>query len=421
MSSPTSLAQITVQVDALAVIRDVEEGLIEAEDFWVSCYETNKSSVHGKVRVTIDDQARDRCAFVGREGVQCKQLTKNTLQISCLALRISSRTVQFPARTITLPPVPTTKTSSKLDYGITSLDVSSDGQTWAAGLGNGSVVLCAGTKGEAPSITIVHKASVSDIKLVDRNGNDWKVLSASEDFTLSLSSLSPTPSAPLRLTSHTRALTSVSLLSSSSQAVSAGKDGTLRIWDISPSSDGKHLGMIRSLGDVPINSISASSSGTIVAMALQSGCFELVDLNTKTTIYTSSTSKGALEAIALYTLSEADSRYFVVTGSRNGTISFYVCAIRDGGVDIKDLGSCIRNGAGVSDIKLVQSKNLYPTALVTTTDGLPYHLQRSDSGEFQVLAEYAGGADCSPIRTIVESGGKVWMAGDDGVIWMYDL
>ncbi|KAG8700030.1 hypothetical protein FRC09_006218 [Ceratobasidium sp. 395] len=428
MSTPTltSLAQVTVQVDALSVIKDVEEGLVEAEDFWVSCYETGKPSVHGKVRVTIDEDVRDQCAFRGRDGIECKQVAKNTFHISCPSLHIHTRTIRFPSRTLTLPALPTTtKNPSKLDYGITSLDVSPDsGRTWVAGLGNGSIVL--GKKGETPTVLgTVHKAAVSGVQFVE-GGN---ILSASEDFTLSLTSLSsPTPTPPLRLTSHTRAITSLSLIPNiPNQAISASKDGTLRIWDISPGT-GRQLGMLRSSGDVPITALSVSSSGTVVAMALQSGYFDLVDLETRLTIFSSSSlastkTYGALDAIALYTYPESGGRHLVVTGSRNGVISFYNCSIRDGGVDVRQLGSCVRNGAGVSDIKLIP-----PSSDIATADGLPYHLQltyppNSDTLEFQVVAEYTGGPDCSPVRTIVGcmESEEVWMAGDDGVIWVYKI
>ncbi|KAG8691532.1 hypothetical protein FRC08_010158 [Ceratobasidium sp. 394] len=194
--------------------------------------------------------------------------------------------------------------------------------------------------------------------------------------------------------------------------------------------------MLRSSGDVAITAISVSDSGRIVAMALQSGHYDLVDLGTRTTIFSSSSSSstpvtktnGALDAIALYTFSESDGRHLLATGSRNGVLSFYICVMRDGGMDVRSIGSCIRNGAGVSDIKLVASNSNYPSVLVATTDGLPYQLQLtptpgSDAVEFEVVAEYAGGADCSPVQSIVGcvESGQVWMAGDDGVIWVYEL
>jgi hypothetical protein len=76
MSTPTSLSQVTVQTDSLSVINDVEEGLVEGEDFWVSCYDVSRPSVHGKVRVATSDEARDRCALKGRDGVECQQSQK---------------------------------------------------------------------------------------------------------------------------------------------------------------------------------------------------------------------------------------------------------------------------------------------------------------------------------------------------------
>ena len=71
---PTQLSQVTVQPDVLSVINDVEQGVIEQEDVWVSCYESDRPSVHGKVQVTILDEARDQCAFKGRDGVACQKI-----------------------------------------------------------------------------------------------------------------------------------------------------------------------------------------------------------------------------------------------------------------------------------------------------------------------------------------------------------
>jgi hypothetical protein len=68
----------------------------------------------------------------------------------------------------------------------------------------------------------------------------------------------------------------------------------------------------------------------------------------------------------------------------------------------------------------------YPRALVATTDGLPYQLRigknsSSAKFEFEVAAEYAGGPDCSPVRSIVGHSATrtVWVAGDDGIVWVY--
>lgn len=63
---------ISVQHDFQTVISDVNDGAIEEEDFWVSCYKTGESSVHGKVRVALGDRGdngqRD-VQFASRDGV----------------------------------------------------------------------------------------------------------------------------------------------------------------------------------------------------------------------------------------------------------------------------------------------------------------------------------------------------------------
>ncbi|CAE6536634.1 unnamed protein product [Rhizoctonia solani] len=461
MSSLINLPQITVQPDALAAIGDVEQGIIENEDIWISCYNLSKPSVHGKVAVSISDGDRTQCAFKGREGVECKRIKDTLFHISCPALHIRDCTVHFPNHTITLPDLSSTKTSSKLDRGINSLDVSPDGEIWAAGLGNGSVLIGASpisTKnGATPLEGSFHKGSVSTVRLVhSTSAIKPRVLSGSEDFSLALAelpNLPPTstglktpatqalPPPGIRLTSHTRSVTSARFLSGGTNAISAGRDGTLRVWDLIPESTSasRQIGMIRSTGDVAINSFAVTStpgSVTLAVLALQSGHFDLVDVEARSTLFSSSgpgfeyTKNGPLDAIDIYPLPTSAHKYLVVTGSQHGILSFYVCAIESSNVTTTSLGSCVRNGAGISDVKLItplgESKDKYPRVLVATNDGLPYQLQISQTTdlsrlEFEVAAEYTGGPDCLPVRTIAwhAESGTVWIAGDDGIIWVY--
>ncbi|KAG8731944.1 hypothetical protein FRC11_001440 [Ceratobasidium sp. 423] len=478
MSSPINLPQVTVQPDALATIGDVEQGIIENEDIWISCYDVLKPSVHGRVAVSISDEDRTQCAFNGREGVECKRIrdvslnypdftaiddyrSKTLFYISCPALHIKDRAIYFPKHVITLPELPPTKTSSKLDRGINSLDVSPDGQIWAGGLGNGSVLVGASPlttrKDATPFEGNFHKGSVSTVQLIySTTAARPRVLSGSEDFSLALIELpnlplsvangSNTPATRalpppgIRLTSHTRSVTSTRSLPGGAKAISAGRDGTLRIWDLAPepTSTSRQIGMIRSTGDVAINSFavtSTSESVTLAVLALQSGHFDLVDVEARSTLFSSSapgfeyTKNGPLDAIDIYPL-PASHKYLVVTGSQRGILSLYVCAIENATVSTTSLGSCIRNGAGISDVKFIapldDSKDKYPRVLVATNDGLPYQLRVSQTTdpswpEFGVAAEYAGGPDCSPVRTIAwhAESNTVWIAGDDGVIWVY--
>ncbi|CAE7179192.1 unnamed protein product [Rhizoctonia solani] len=476
MSSPVSLPQVTVQIDAFAAIGDVEQGIVENEDIWVSCYDSTKSSVHGKVAVAISEEDRTQCDFKGREGVECKRINNTVFHISCPALHINNRAVHFPNHTITLPELTSTKTSSKLDRGINSLDVSIDGQIWVVGLGNGSILVGANPlttkKDAAPLEGNFHKGSVSAVRFIYSASAKPQVISGSEDFSLAFTELPnfPPPSSngsntsvvqalsppSVRLTSHTRSVTSVQPLSSGTKAISAGRDGTIRIWDLTSdtTSVSRQIGMVRSTGDVPINSFAVSSapnSHTLAVLALQSGHFDLVDVETRTTLFTSASGfeyikNGPLDAIDIHPLSPH--KYLVVTGSQRGILSFYICVVENTTVVTTSLGSCIRNGAGISDVKFFPSPNTsegkpiqlgqsmtlayaliqdtYPRVLVATHDGLPYQLQISQTSdlsrlEFEVAAEYTGGADCSPVRTVVwhAASSTVWVAGDDGVVWIY--
>jgi hypothetical protein len=69
---PLSVPQLTVQHDFLAVADDVRAGTIESEDFWVSVYHSERPSIHGKVRLSRNNNSEDETSslhFEARDGV----------------------------------------------------------------------------------------------------------------------------------------------------------------------------------------------------------------------------------------------------------------------------------------------------------------------------------------------------------------
>lgn len=68
MATPTILPITTIQPDFLNVISDVQAGVVPSETIWISCYKTDRPSVHGKVDATLDDSDRDLVVFERREG-----------------------------------------------------------------------------------------------------------------------------------------------------------------------------------------------------------------------------------------------------------------------------------------------------------------------------------------------------------------
>jgi len=71
--NPIFLPITTVQHDFETVVRDVREGTVPSEDFWISCYHRDEPSVHGKVRAELDERDRHLVLLKGREGVQIER------------------------------------------------------------------------------------------------------------------------------------------------------------------------------------------------------------------------------------------------------------------------------------------------------------------------------------------------------------
>ena len=71
--NPIFLPITTVQHDFETVVRDVREGTVPSEDFWISCYHQNEPSVHGKVRAELDERDRHLVLLKGRGGVQIER------------------------------------------------------------------------------------------------------------------------------------------------------------------------------------------------------------------------------------------------------------------------------------------------------------------------------------------------------------
>ncbi|KAG0147575.1 hypothetical protein CROQUDRAFT_16487, partial [Cronartium quercuum f. sp. fusiforme G11] len=106
-----NLPKITIQHDFLSVIADIQTGICTAEDIWISCYrlypksETKPTSVHGKVRVVLDEET-GKIELEARLGVSCQWATTEApyhlrgLLIGCSSLDISPTLVRLPSRTL---------------------------------------------------------------------------------------------------------------------------------------------------------------------------------------------------------------------------------------------------------------------------------------------------------------------------------
>lgn len=159
----------------------------------------------------------------------------------------------------------------------------------------------------------------------------------------------------------------------------------------------------------------------VLCCALQSGRFTILDLTTKSTIFTATASapSSPLHAIAY----KAD-RHLLATGSAHGVISIY--DTRALGVGKAPLVQCQRNGACVEDLAFVEGDSESGSRVslaVATVDGLPFRLGLGIGGDAEPLSPYVMeelvGLDCDPVRVVRVRGNDMWIAGDDGVVRKY--
>lgn len=95
-STITTLPIVNVQNDFQNVIADVQDGL-GSEDFWVSCYKTGSSSVHGKVRVSKEGSEVKLSSISGVEFIRGQRSLHTA---ACSELSISPTRIRVPRRVV---------------------------------------------------------------------------------------------------------------------------------------------------------------------------------------------------------------------------------------------------------------------------------------------------------------------------------
>ncbi|EIW58621.1 WD40 repeat-like protein [Trametes versicolor FP-101664 SS1] len=435
----------TVQHDFNVVVKDVIDGLVPEDTFWVSCYKFGEPSVHGKAVAALDEHNRNLVLYQGRDGVDFKATEDSSYAIACPTLGIGETRIAVP-RIVYPSPSDIRKQSQ-----ITAFDVAPDGSQFATGYHDGSVYIRSTTSSTAPP-TAFSKSHLSTVTSIRFFPSSRVILSAGADFSLSILSADPpesssyttvkaTPARTLR--GHTRAITSTAIIARGRNVLSGSKDGTVRLWDIPSSSQIRTLAA-GSSHFVPVLAISSGerwrdaalestaddvdsreveTSDKVVFCGLQDGSFELFDLRTKFPVFRSPAGASGARS-ALQALAYSPERSLLATGSAAGLTSVY---------DVRTLGegpvtTFRRNEAPIEDIVFVdppahasRDESTPPLGglAIATEDGLPYvaNIQRSRA---DVRAELVG-TDCDAVRLVRAAGRHVWTAADDGVVRRYVL
>ncbi|KAF7789711.1 hypothetical protein EIP86_000657 [Pleurotus ostreatoroseus] len=443
---PITLPITTVQVDFQQIIDDVTSGLIPEDKFWLSYYKTGEQSVHGKVHLALNERDRNLVDYQGTDGVEFGQGLEKKYSASCASLGVSHTNLAVASNSYA-DFIPRTQSTSY--RAISAFDIAPDGSQFAVGYGDGSVytIPISGPSATAATISRAHLSAVTSVQFFP---SSRVLLTAGVDFALSIISAElaaarekidgPTRITPARtLKGHSRTVTSTAIISRGRNILSASKDGSIRLWDVSSGSQIRMMGATKatgilcmSLGEKGASSFTTSPDGEAMQLSLAvddrevettdkvtfcglaDGSFEVFDLGTKLPVFHSA-SAGPSSISGLQSIAYSPQHNLVATGSGKGVIHIF---------DTRSLNSPIvsftRNSASIEDLAFVTLERGTTVGLaIGTEDGLPYVAEVRPEGP-SVRSELIG-TDCDAIRRIrVLSGtGDVWTAGDDGVVRRY--
>ncbi|KAF9442568.1 WD40 repeat-like protein [Macrolepiota fuliginosa MF-IS2] len=444
-----SLPVVTVQRDFNDVVRDVDEGVVPVDTFWVSCYKSGESSVHAKVDVELDEVDRNLLRFRSKEGDVdfVKSDSVSGYSIACRSLDIPPTAVVLPIQEYN----DSERTNPLRPQRITAFDVSPDTTRFATGHLDGSVVIYPSASTSIQQVNtskckLVSKAHVSNVSSLTFFPSSRVLLSTGADFSLSiLSSEFPeswsesssglgTRVNPVRvLRAHTRGVTSACILGLGRNIISSSLDKTLRLWDV-PTGDVIHTleasapilctsngprtptppdGEDTPLAETQDEREMPEVAHTLTYTGLQSGSFEVFDLGTRISIYKSPSAVGGSPINAISIL---PAQHLLATGAGDGVVTLY---------DVRSLSSPLtsfrRNDAGINDLDFSPgSTNSECGLAIATTDGLPYVASIIPEGP-GVSTELIG-VDCDPVQSVrVRNKSEIWSASDDAIVRRYIL
>ncbi len=271
------------------------------------------------------------------------------------------------------------------------------------------------------------------------------ILTSSSDTLLRIFS-SEDGSNPRTLKSHKRAVTSTCILGVGRNVLSASKDGSIRLWDVS---EGKCVTSLWSEGFTGVERICVADRSVlgnyerkeekvlggesaedtqdkVIFAALSNGNFAVYDLASKQPIFGSiphlpklSTFPASSQGGPIYAIAQHGN--LIATGSSKGII-----VIRDTKALSADGGNALavfrRTESEINALAFVPTNQGLPDLVITTGSGLPCRVgfKEVERGlKVYVVDEYAGWEPV-PVETVaIGSDGGVWLAGGDGGIKRY--
>lgn len=81
---PIVLPIATIQHTLPSIASEIYHAIIPSEHVWLSCYIQGEPSVHGKIKLSLDDEDRAKINFEGKEGVRLERVDEVCIRfVSC--------------------------------------------------------------------------------------------------------------------------------------------------------------------------------------------------------------------------------------------------------------------------------------------------------------------------------------------------
>ncbi|BGP21077.1 hypothetical protein JCM10213_007595 [Rhodosporidiobolus nylandii] len=493
---PLVLPYISLQPSTGAVVADIEAGRVAAEDCWVSVVRgaaaeatpgggehDPSGSVHGRFRVSEGDDEGSIEVESRDDKVVVNLVNKSDFTVSCPSLAIPPTSVLLPPSALNTAPSTSYSTNSASQEepapALLRFPVRGGIECFALS-GDGKRVVVGGRDGQARVVEVVRfedayaaqakgkrlakgretalRGHVGDLTAVEFFPSSEVVLTASSDMSLRLFSAAD-GSSPRELKSHTKRVTGLHILCSSSPSgphkgrlvLSSSLDGTLNLWDVAAAEVRQTWVLPQPVSALEVFSAVQGEEDAedvlkskFALAAHTDGTISLIDLASPTAPSFPAFKTSAISSLdCISTLSFADGRRAIAVGGRNSVVSLFVLPVLplsdDAQKPLQPLAEWRRTEGGTQIHSLQLSSRLSTSAspsspsakgsiLVASSDGLAYRatvaLPEADGEAVKVeVEEEFVGPDCEPVTGIREDGeGRVWISagGADGGLRVYE-
>ncbi|WVO16996.1 hypothetical protein L204_104682 [Cryptococcus depauperatus] len=413
-----SLSYLDIQHDAITVFDDVEQGIVQKEDIWISSYLHGQDSVHDKARVEFGKVGG--VSFNAGDDIQVERISKVDFLVDVPLHDIKKRPVHFPRHAEN--PSYRQSTDIGAPSRINTLSINPKTAQIVIGSDDGYCMILPTTVNASHNHNGVKlQGHVGDVRCVKWFPSGEVVLTASSDFSIRVFGL--TGVNPRTFRGHTRTVTSLAIIDIGKQILSGSQDGTIRLWDIAKDEEIKQWPVE---GSGVKGLLLVEEAATLLALGLE-GQERAALAQTREGIWVQPTyGKGWM----VFTQDQVESFAYE---KQTGTIAM---GFINGVIEVREATTLAKNPSGKKQKlrrnesailslafapKIADDQEIF--LYIGTAAGLPCRLgvkSTEDSYQIETRDELAGW-DAVGIACIEIGNNGVWCGGDDGSLKRYSF